>query len=240
MKSFPPDRRGPERSNASMARDILALEFQMKRARAAGADALRGADHGGADRATCPPSPPVELARVIGRLRAEAGLDVSAVARGPASITIEFLPRRRLQAVVPQCGLFRGAARVELGAVPRRAAATDRGGPGPRSRRGNRWRSSCLGHLAARGARLPARGACAGDGPLNDLYELSDSVFKRRQLPHGPDRFRHAGAARPLRARAGQRMTRDEVAARLPAVLARLNPRGEFPGGAPLTPTPRE
>ena len=53
-----------------------------------------------------PPTAPGDLAKLISRFRNEAGLDVSAVASGPASITVEFLPRAKLQALVPQASCF--------------------------------------------------------------------------------------------------------------------------------------
>ena len=43
---------------------------------------------------------------IMARLNAEAGIDITPVAAGPASITVEFLPRRQLQAVVPQAACF--------------------------------------------------------------------------------------------------------------------------------------
>jgi hypothetical protein len=76
-------------------------------------------------------------------------------------------------------------------------------------------------------------------GPLNDLYRLPDSVFNDDNFQTtltGFDmlilRAWHAPELSPG-------MTAAEVAARLPAVLDRLNPAGRRPGGPPPGPTPR-
>jgi hypothetical protein len=102
MKTFPPGQaRPPQRSNASIARDILALEFQME----SGRDLPRLTRFSGpitiALTGDVPPTAATDLSRLLTRLRAEAGIDITPVTAGPASITVEFVPRRRLQAVVP-------------------------------------------------------------------------------------------------------------------------------------------
>ncbi|NNF73199.1 MAG: DUF2927 domain-containing protein, partial [Rhodobacteraceae bacterium] len=76
-------------------------------------------------------------------------------------------------------------------------------------------------------------------GPLNDLYRLSDSVFNDdnfHTVLTGFDMLTlRVIYARELRSG----MTRDEVAARLPAILARLNPRGQRGGALVASDTPR-
>src|SRR5690606_17319444 len=77
-------------------------------------------------------------------------------------------------------------------------------------------------------------------GPLNDLYRLPDSVFNDdnfNTVLTGFDMLMLRIAYSP-ELRSG--MTRAEVAARLPAILARLNPAGGAGGIAPPVDTPRD
>jgi hypothetical protein len=77
-------------------------------------------------------------------------------------------------------------------------------------------------------------------GPLNDLYELTDSVFNDdnfHTVLTGFDMLILRATYAP-ELRSG--MTRAEVAAVLPGVLARLNPRGEGVGFVPRPPTTRD
>src|SRR5690606_7618258 len=53
-----------------------------------------------------PPTLGPDLDRLIGRLRREAGIDISRVSGGTASITIETVPRSELQRAVPQAACF--------------------------------------------------------------------------------------------------------------------------------------
>ncbi len=239
MKTFPQEPAAPpRRSNAAMVRDILALEFQME----SGRPLERMTRFEGPVTVTLkgkvPATAPAELARLIGRLRAEAGLDIEAVAAGPASITVEFLPRAKLQALVPQAACF-VAPRVSSWAEYRGARRTDKVD----------WATLSVRDKAA--IFVPSDTSpqevrdCLHEelaqalGPLNDLYELSNSVFNDdnfHTILTGFDML-------VLRAHYAPELpngtTRAEAAARLPALLARLNPAGEFPGAGPTKPTPR-
>ncbi len=153
---FPPAAADPPtRSNAAMARDILALEFQMESGRELPVMTRFEGPITIALTGQVPPTAPNDLARVIGRFRAEAGLDVTAVPRGPASITIEFLPRKRMQALVPQAACF-VVPRVSSWSEYRAAAPHRPGGLGDArtAREGRDLRARR--YLAAGGARLPA------------------------------------------------------------------------------------
>lgn len=240
MNSFPPtEARRPTRSNAAIARDILALEFQME----SGRDLPTLTRFEGpitiALTGDVPAIAPLELARVIGRFRAEAGLDVTAVPRGPASITIEFLPRKRLQSLVPQAACF-VVPRVSSWAQYRASRRTDRVDwttlekrekvaifvPSDTSPQEIR---DCLHEELAQAM-----------GPLNDLYELSDSVFNDDNFHTVLTGFDMLALRVHYAPDLANGMTRAQVAARLPALLAQLNPGGEFPGRSLTDPTPRE
>ena len=126
MKTFPPAQvPPPQRSNASIARDLLALEFQME----SGRDLPRLTRFSGpitiALTGDVPSTAATDLSRLLTRLRTEAGIDITPVTATPASITVEFVPRRKLQAVVPQAACF-VVPRISSWSDYRSARRTDR------------------------------------------------------------------------------------------------------------------
>ncbi|MCA3487288.1 MAG: DUF2927 domain-containing protein [Rhodobacter sp.] len=239
MKTFPPGRATPpQRSNAGIARDILALEFQME----SGRDLPRLTRFSGpitiALTGDVPPTAATDLSRLLDRLRAEAGIDVTPVAAGPASITVEFLPRRRLQAVVPQAACF-VVPRVSNWSEYRRARRTDRVD----------WtrlttRDQVAVFIPSDTAPQEIRDCLHEEvaqalGPLNDLFELSDSVFNDDNFHTVLTGFDMLVLKVHYAPELANGMDRAAVAARLPAVLSRLNPGGGPGTPLPPTPTPR-
>lgn len=175
-----------------------------------------------------PASAPRDLAALVGRLRAEAGLDIAVYGGAAARIVIEFAQRADLRRLAPQAACFvvpnvgslaeyrrlRGSAAVDWAQITRRdrAAIFIPSDTSPQEIR------DCLHEELAQAL-----------GPLNDLYRLSDSIFN-------DDNFHSVLTAydmRILRAfydpalRNG--MSRAEVAAQLPAI---------FGGGAGLSTPP--
>ncbi|WP_102108890.1 DUF2927 domain-containing protein [Oceaniglobus roseus] len=229
----------PTRSNASIARDFIDLAFFLESGRPLpvltrfeGPVTVRviGA---------VPPSLTADLDRLLARFRKEAGIDISRVPDGrPANITIDMIPRRDLQRAVPQAACF-VVPRVDSWDSfrrNRRTALTDwttlrvrekmavfiPGDVSPQEVR------DCLHEEIAQAL-----------GPLNDLYSLTDSVFNDDNfhtvltgfdmlvLRAFYDPALHSG------------MTREEVAARLPRILARINPKGVLARTPRRPPTPR-
>jgi hypothetical protein len=236
MKTFPPGQAtSPRRSNASIARDILALEFQME----SGRDLPRLTRFSGpitiALTGDVPPTAATDLSRLLTRLRTEAGLDITPVTATPASITVEFVPRRKLQAVVPQAACF-VVPRISSWSDYRSARRTDRVD----------WTTLTTRDRVA--VFIPSDTApqeirdCLHEevaqalGPLNDLYELSDSVFNDDNFHTVLTGFDMLALKVHYAPELANGMDRAAVAARLPALLARLNPGGG--AGAPLPPTP--
>ncbi|MDN5788458.1 DUF2927 domain-containing protein [Pseudorhodobacter sp.] len=228
----------PTRSNASIARDFLELTFNMESGRPLpvltrfeGPITVKVAG-------PVPGNAATDLARVLARFRNEAGIDVRQVASGPASINIEFVPRNVIRTTYANVACFvvpRVASWAEFQAS-RRTGALD-------------WATLASRETAS--VFIPADAAaqevrdCLNEetaqamGPLNDLYRLTDSVFNDdnfNSILTGFDMtVLRAYYAPELRSG----MTQAEVAAKLPAVLARVNPAGERAGsGAPM-PTPR-
>lgn len=228
----------PLRSNRAMAQDFLDLTFQLETGRRLphltrfdGPISVRlsGANNSVVQR---------DLRALLARLRNEAGLDIFLTGAPEARITIEAMPRARLRQIVPSAACF---------VVPRVSGLNE--------------------YLAARGtplvdwARLQTRDKatvfipsdappqeirdCLHEelaqalGPLNDLYRLPDSVFNDDNIHStltGFDMLMLRATYAP-ELRSG--MNKAQVAARLPGILARLNPRGERIGGGAAALSPR-
>ncbi|MBC7131741.1 MAG: DUF2927 domain-containing protein [Roseovarius sp.] len=228
----------PQRANRDIARDFLDLAFQMESGRVLeqfsrfeGPITVRVAGR-------LPDMLMSDLTGLIARLRAEAGVDIRLVTTGSANITIEAVSSADIRRHLPSAACFvvpgitslgqyrsaRNARRTDWTRIVRRetVALFVPNDTSPQETR------DCLHEEIAQAI-----------GPLNDLYRLPDSVFNDDNVHSvltGFDmlilRAYHAPELRPG-------MSRAEVAARLPAILARLNPRGETVTPNPLPPSPR-
>ncbi len=241
MRRFGPTRvTAPQRSNAEMAQDLLDLSFALESGRAL--PVFTRFEGPVSVRVTGPmiPTLDTDLDRVLTRFRREAGIDISRVApTARANITVEVVPRADLRRAVPQAACF-VAPRVESWAEFLRYRRTPRldwttlttrdrlavflpSGVSPQETR------DCLQEELAQAL-----------GPLNDLYRLPDSVFNDDNFHvvlTGFDMLMLRATYAPD-LRSG--MTRAEVAARLPAILSRLNPAGDRVAPRQVAPdTPR-
>ncbi|WP_406676101.1 DUF2927 domain-containing protein [Roseicyclus sediminis] len=218
----------PGRANSEIAADFLDLAFAMESGRP-----ITGMSRfEGPITVTVTGTPPAtltaDLDALIARLRAEAGIDIARIGAGdgPAGITIETLPRARMQRVVPQAACF-VVPRVSSWGEFRRA----------RNSRDLDWTT-----LAARervAVFIPSDVSpqevrdCLHEevaqalGPLNDLYRLPDSVFNDDNFHAVLTGFDMLVLRAYYDRELATGMTRAEVSARLPGILARLNPRGE-------------
>lgn len=241
MKAFGTPRvTAPGRSNTEIARDFLDLSFQLESGRAL--PVLTRFEGPVTVRVTGnePSFLGPDLNRLLRRLRREAGLTITRVnADEPANITIEVLSRAELQRVVPQAACF---------VVPRLTSWAEF----KRDRRSDVVDWTTLKTREQMAIFLPGDVSpqetrdCLHEeiaqalGPLNDLYRLGDSVFNDdnfHTVLTGFDMLILRAYYSP-ELRSG--MTRAEVAARIPGILARLNPRGQRPVGALPGRTPRE
>lgn len=231
------------RPNAQIARDILELSFQMESgrplpvlARFEGPVALHVAG-------TVPPTARADIDKLAARLRAEAKIPLR-VAEGPAPasgnvIVVEFLPRAKMQALVPEAACFvvprigsweeyraaRRSPQLDWATltVRQRAAVFIPSDTSPQEIR------DCLHEEVAQAL-----------GPLNDIYRLPDSVFNDDNFHAVLTGFDMLVLRLYNAPELSSGMTRAEVAARLPALLARANPRGGSAAqSAPADPTPR-
>ncbi|HHB81307.1 MAG TPA: DUF2927 domain-containing protein, partial [Aliiroseovarius sp.] len=180
-----------------------------------------------------------DLDRLLSRLRIEAGIDIGRARPGaPASITFEVIPKSRLQGLVPDAACF-VAPNVSSWSEYKRL----------RNRPETDWtrmttRTKMAIFLPGDVAPQEMRDCLHEElaqalGPVNDLYRLSDSVFNDdnfHTILTGFDmlilRAYYAPELKSGRNKA-------QVAARLPAILARLNPGGGTAAPSLTAPTPR-
>ncbi|MEM9755973.1 MAG: DUF2927 domain-containing protein [Pseudomonadota bacterium] len=228
----------PRRPNAQIARDFLDLSFQMESGRQL---LTMSRFEGPITVAVAPGAPPTLLAdldALLARLRMEAGIDIRRVSGERASITIETLPRARMQRIVPQAACF-VVPRVSSWAEFRRA------------------RNSGLIDWTTLDVREQAAVFIPSDvppqeirdclheeiaqaiGPLNDLYHLPDSVFNDDNFHAVLTGFDMLILQVYYDPALGRGTTREAAAAQLPAILARLNPRGGRGSAGAVPPTPR-
>ncbi|MDF0602941.1 DUF2927 domain-containing protein [Psychromarinibacter sp. C21-152] len=240
MKTFPvPEVTPPSRSNAAIARDFLDLSFQLESGRRL--PVLTRFEGPVSVRVTgnVPGSVGPDLARLLSRLRREAGISITQVsANADASITIEVLPRSELQKYVPQAACFvvpRLSSWAEF-KRDRRTAAVD----WTTLKTRERMAIFLPGDVSPQEARDCLHEELAQAlGPLNDLYRLGDSVFNDdnfHTVLTGFDMLILRTYYHPS-LRSG--MTREQVAARLPRILAQLNPRGQSIPDRQVGRTPR-
>lgn len=230
----------PARSNKVLAQDILDLTFQLESGRAL--PVLTRFEGPVTLRVTGSPPPSLnrDLSRLLTRLRGEAGIEIAQVGPGAdANITVEVVPRGKLQRAVPQAACFvvprisswdefrrnRRSALVDWTTLKTRdqMAIFIPGDVAPQEVR------DCLHEEIAQAL-----------GPLNDLYRLSDSVFNDdnfHTVLTGFDMLVLRAIYAP-ELRSG--MTRDEVAAALPGILSRINPRGRSARGELVSITSRD
>ncbi len=227
----------PRRPNAQMARDYLDLVFRMESGRAVPVLSRHDGPIRVGVTGDVPPTARADLARLLDRLRREAGLDIAESGAGDAGIVVEFLPRRKMRALVPQAACF-VAPRVRSFDEYRTA------------RRGGRTDWTTLTRRETAAIFIPADTApqevrdCLHEelaqalGPLNDLFRLPDSVFNDDNFHSVLTGFDMLMLRVHYAPELANGMTEAEVAARVPMILDRLNPagRGGAPWPAPETP----
>jgi len=239
----PPQPLPATRANAELVHDFLELGFQMESGRPIPQFSrfegpvqvvARGIPNAQAE---------ADLDRLLSRLREEARIDIT---RAPAGtdpgqnvISVDFVPRRVMQQAVPSaaCFVVPNVTGWDDFLANRRSPVIDWTRVSVRTRVAFFVPSDTTGQEIRDCLHEELAQAL---GPLNDLYRLPDSVFNDDNFQTtltGFDmlilRAWHAPDLRPG-------MTRDEVAARLPTVMNRLNPAGRRSPGPLAGPTPRD
>ena len=239
MKTFSAPRpAAPSQSNIDIARDFLDLVFEME----SGRQLPVMSRFEGPIRVQVTGQPPahlgLDLARLLHRFRTEAGIDIDMSRGEPAQITIQAIPRSQIRKALPQaaCFVVPNITDISQYALARRTARTDWGRI--------EQRQQIAVFLPSDAAPQEVRDCLHEElaqalGPLNDLYRLPDSVYNDDNVHTvltGYDMLVLRLIYSP-ELRSG--MTRGQVADRLPALLARLNPVGQSLAPMRLNPTPR-
>lgn len=213
------------RSNAELAQDFLDLSFRMESGRPLAV--MSRFEEPVTLRVTgnAPPSLGPDLARLLQRLRREAGIDIRQVHDRSANITIEALPQARLQAAVPQAACF-VVPRVKSWAefrINRHGRTTD-------------WttltRRETVSIFVPNDVSPQELRDCLHEelaqalGPLNDLYRLPDSVFNDDNFHTVLTGFDMLMLRLYYAPELNTGMTRQEAAAIVPRLLQQINPQG--------------
>lgn len=232
MKSFATQAPTPSsRSNAEIAADFMDLEFNLESGRALPVLTRFEGPVTVALRGDVPPSATADLGLLLARLRDEAGIDIASTPNPDASITIDFQPRQQMQALVPTAACF-VAPRVAGWAEYRRARHSDILNWATLTRR-DRLSIFVPSESSSQEVRDCLHEELAQAlGPLNDLYRLSDSVFNDDNFQAVLTGFDMLILRLHYSRDLQNGMTPHEVAEKLPTLLARLNPHGEFAGHA--------
>ena len=220
-------------ADSGMAHDFLDLAFQMESGRVLPVLSRFEGPIRIAVRGDMPPGASEDLSRLIGRLRAEAGIDIALAPGGTsAQITVEFQPRATLRRIAPTaaCFVVPGASSLEEYRRDRGSAAMDWGSVETRtlaaifvpSDTSAQEVRDCLHEELAQAI-----------GPLNDLYRLPDSVFNDDNFHTVLTPFDMAILRAYTAPELRSGMSRSEVARLLPRVFARTGTVARASGRAP-------
>ncbi|WP_136441483.1 DUF2927 domain-containing protein [Pacificoceanicola onchidii] len=228
----------PLASNSDIARDFLDLAFSLESGR--GLQSFTRFEGPIRVRVTGAPPPTLnaDLNRLLHRLRNEAGIDIARADSGPSNVTIQAVTRAEIRDHLPTAACF---------VVPNVNSLKEYGA----ARRSTRVSWSRLKSRERLAIFLPndsspqeARDCLHEElaqalGPLNDLYRLPDSVFNDDNVHTVLTGFDMLILRAYYDPALRNGMSRNEVADRLPGILARINPAGQ--NGAPrrVTKTPR-
>ena len=224
-------------SNADLARDFLDLSFRLESGRILPVfTRFEGQIRVGLNGAV-PPGMARDLDAVIARLRREAGIDIIRLPTGQVgNLNINAVPGDEIRRELPAaaCFVVPGISRLSQYRQARRLDRTD-------------WtrlttRSKLAIFVPADADPQETRDCLHEElaqalGPLNDLYRLPDSTFNDDNIHSILTRYDMMILRMTYAPELRSGMSRSEVAARLPGLLDRLNPRGNSvaPRGLPDT-----
>ena len=239
MKSFGSSApRAPVRSNNDLAIDFIELSFQMESGRQL--PVLTRFETPITVRVTGAPPPTLgsDLNRLISRLRNEAKIDISYTTHANANVTIQAVSRSEIRRVLPQAACF---VAPNVSTIDEYRAARRK----PKTNWTTLTKRERLAIFLPNDASPQEVRDCLHEelaqalGPLNDLYRLPDSVFNDDNVHTvltGFDMLILRTYYDPA-LRSG--MSRGQVAAALPGILARTNPRGANKAARFATRTPK-
>jgi Protein of unknown function (DUF2927) len=229
------------RSNASIARDFLALTFSLESGRPLptftrfeGPITLRTT--GMALSAVSQR----DLDQLIARFGAEAGIRIRRVSPDqPASISVEILPRKTMQRLAPDAACFVAPSVSSWAELAARRGRAAQDWLDLRTRR--KMAIFIPGDIAPQEIRDCLHEEIAQSiGPVNDLYRLTDSIFNDDNFQAVLTGFDMLVLRAYYDPALQSGMTQNQVAARLPAILARINPAGRRGRDRQVSPTTRD
>lgn len=240
VKVFAPRRATPpQRANAEIARDFLDLHFQLE-----GGSTLPQFSRFDSPitlRVTGQPAPGFsrDLNALLTRLRNEAGIGIRQVsAAQPAHISIQSVSRAEIRRALPKAACF---------VVPNVSSLAEyrRNRRSPETNWAQLRRREKMAIFIPNDVSPQEVRDCLHEelaqaiGPLNDLYRLPDSIFNDDNIHAVLTGFDMLILRMTYAPELRTGMSRAEVAARLPALLARLNPSGARMAHSWLDETPR-
>lgn len=214
-------------SNSDIARDFIDLSFKLESGRSLPVFTRFEGPISVRITGAPPPTMASDLSRLLFRLQSEAGIDIRQTGGADANITIEAVSRAEIRSHLPQaaCFVVPNISRLSEFRLARRSPRTDWARLTTRER---------MAIFVPNDASPQEVRDCLHEelaqalGPLNDLYRLPQSVFNDDNVHAVLTGFDmmvlRATYAPGLRSG----MTRDQVENRLPAILARINPGGQF------------
>ena len=230
-EALPPAARFPEapaiasaRSNADVSRDFLDLNFRLETGHALRRLSRFEGPVSVLVEEGAPAGFSAEVDRVLRELRRGAGIDIARAKGGGADIAVLTVPGAAMRRDTPSLNCFVM--------------------PGVRSYREARMMRSTGKEWEFEGERGPVTvfipddhpphrtRSCLNEeiaqalGPLNDLYRLPGSVFNDDDVHSALTGFDMLVLRIQYAPELRSGMTREEVAARLPAILRRVNPQG--------------
>ena len=228
----------PQRPNSEIAQDFLDLAFRMESGQPL--PALTRFEEPITVRTVgqFPTQMSRDLDLLLARLRSEARIDIRRTDDPNASIVIETVSQRQMQRAAPNAACF-VVPRVQSWSELQRSGRNGALNWGTLTKREHAAIFIPTGIPPQEARDCLHEELAQGLGPLNDLYRLPDSVYNDDNIHAVLTGFDmlilRVFYDRELRSG----MSRSAVAARLPGILARLNPRGQRGGGEIAKFTPR-
>lgn len=216
------------RSNAEIAQDFLDLSFRLETGRSIPAFSRFVGPMTVRMIGQVPDSAQTDMMDLLRRLQLEAGLPIRLTNDADAAISIEFLPRARMQFRAQDAACF-VVPRVSSWAQYRRASGADLDWATYTAReRVAVFIPSDTSHQEIRDCMHEEMAQALG--PLNDLYRLPDSIFNDDNIHGVLTGFDMALLRATYSDDLQAGMSEAAVAAALPVLLARVNPAGNHPG----------
>ena len=241
MKQFGPAHvRPPTRSNSEIAQDFLDLSFQLENGQPLPFMTRFEEPVSVRVNGAAPATLSTDLKALLSRLRNEAGIDIRRVpAAKTANISINTVPGRQFKHLRPNAACFVVPGVSDWGDFRRlrRSSVTN----WKTLRKRTRMAIFIPDNVSPQEMRDCLHEELAQAlGPLNDLFRLPDSIFNDDNYHSILTGFDMLVLRTYYAPDLHNGMTRQQAAAALPRILARLNPAGEFASGhAPVSATPK-